>query len=371
MNSIRRVLIVQPYGLGDALFTTPLLRALRTLPSVESVDLLLGSRTEAIFRNNPHAGQIFTLDKDRWHSLGRRELLREIFFWWKKLRGRYDLLIDLSLQRETAFYSGVFLGIPRRIGFNFKHRGTFLTQSISLPRGFEGRSVVEFYAELGRLVGLEIEEPFLEFYVSEEDRQRAWEIHRPADESYLAVAPGGGESWGKDAHFKRWPACYFAQALLEFRKRVNFGSVVILGSKGERSLGEAMEQTLASDSGNPPDFKVINLCGEVSLGVAAAILEGARLLLANDGGLVHLAHALHVPLVALFGPADPKVYGPFPAYPRAVPVMRRDLPCRPCYSNFRYNSACVDRECLTELPPEAVKVFLDRKNFWKNCVNGR
>src|SRR3990167_7037749 len=108
MNSIRRVLIVQPYGLGDALFTTPLLRALRTLPSGESVDLLLGSRTEAIFRNNPHVDQIFTLDKDRWHSLGRRELLQEILFWWKKLRGRYDLLIDLSLQRETAFYSGVF-----------------------------------------------------------------------------------------------------------------------------------------------------------------------------------------------------------------------------------------------------------------------
>ena len=100
-------------------------------------------------------------------------------------------------------------------------------------------------------------------------------------------------------------------------------------------------------------------------------MERAQLLLANDGGLVHLAHALHVPLVALFGPADPQVYGPAPRHPRAVPVMRKDLPCRPCYSNFRYNSACVDRECLTELPPEAVGVFLDRKNFWKNCANSR
>ena len=188
---------------------------------------------------------------------------------------------------------------------------------------------------------------------------------------YLAVAPGGGESWGKDAPFKRWPARYFAQALLEFRKRVDFGSVVILGSKGERGLSEEMERILAVDSGNPPNFKIINLCGEISLGVAAAILERAQLLLANDGGLVHLAHALHVPLVALFGPADPQVYGPAPCHPVPCLVMKKALPCRPFSSNFCYNSACVDRECLTELPPEAVGVFLDRKNFWKNCANSR
>lgn len=371
MRSIRTVLVVQPYGLGDALFTTPLLRALGTLPGVEAVDLLLGSRTEAIFRNNPHVDQIHILDKDRWHSLGPGELSREIFRWWKTLRGRYDLLIDLSLQRETAFLSGIFLGIPRRIGFNFKNRGTFLTQSVPLPRGFEGRPVAEYYADLGRLVGLEIEDPFLEFYVSPEDRERARETGRPAGQSYLVVAPGGGESWGKDAHFKRWPARNFAQALLEFRKRIDFESVVILGSRGERNLGEEIERTFAGNSGNQPNFKIFNLSGEVSLGAAAAILEGARLLLANDGGLVHLAHALHVPLAVLFGPADPLVYGPAPRHPRAVVVMRKDLPCRPCYSNFRYNSACVDRECLTELPPEAVMVFLDRNNFWKHFSNGR
>ena len=73
MKSLRRVLIVQPYGIGDLLFLTPVLRALRVMPTVEKVDLLLGSRTESVVRANPHVDQIYSIDKDLFHrrSYGR------------------------------------------------------------------------------------------------------------------------------------------------------------------------------------------------------------------------------------------------------------------------------------------------------------
>ncbi|MBI4115569.1 MAG: glycosyltransferase family 9 protein [Candidatus Omnitrophica bacterium] len=353
MRSIRHILVVQPYGIGDALFMTPLLRALRTLPTVETVDLLLGSRTESVFQNNPHVDQIFSIDKEKWHHSKSCVVIQDLLSLWKNLRGRYDLLIDLSLQREYGFFGGLFLQIPRRIGFNFKKRGTFLTQSLPLPHGFHGAHAVDFYCELGKLIGLEIEDRFLEFYLADQDRKDAEQMIQGR---YLAVALGGGESWGKDAFFKRWPVDHFAELISKIKDRVEFEQIVILGSSGEKELGERIEEKLS--------FPVHNLCGELSLGLCAALLEKSLLFLANDGGLVHLAHSLHVPLIAFFGPVDPKVYGPYPLSSEALAVVRENLPCRPCYFRFRYNSACVDRECLSALTPEEVLRFLDQKNFW-------
>lgn len=351
MKSLRNILIAQPYGIGDALFMTPLLRALRTLPAVERVDLLLGSRTEPIFRPNPHVDRIFSLNQGKWHP-----------GLWRDLRHRYDLLIDFSLQREYGFYAQFFLGIPRRIGFNFKNRGLFLTEGVPLPHGFEGAHVVDFYSELGKLVGLEVEDRFLEFYLSSEDEEEAGNVLREksiqVSGRFVTVAPGGGESWGKDAWLKRWPVAHFVKGLSLLKERIDFEGVWVLGSPEERGLGEEIERT--------SPFPVVNFCGELSLGASAALLEKSLLFLANDGGLVHLAHALEVPLIAFYGPADPRVYGPYPSSREAVSVYRKDLPCRPCYSRFRYNSACVDRECLTDLPAEAVLLFLDRKDFWSH-----
>ena len=367
MRSLRRILIVQPYGIGDALFTTPLLRALRTLPTVEAVDLLLGSRTEAVFRNNPHVDQIYSIDKGRWQREGAGRVLRDASSLWKNLKGRYDLLVDFSLQREYGFYAGLFLGIPRRIGFDFKNRGLFLTQTVRIPQGFEGRHVIDFYCDLGRLVGVEVEDRFAEFYLSEKDCEEASQILREksisATSRFVVIAPGGGESWGKDAVFKRWPVPSFVEMISLLRERLDFETVLVLGSKEERILGEEIQNSGGRVETRP--YTVVNLCGEISLGGAAAVLEKSALFLANDGGLVHLAHALRVPLVALYGPVGPKVYGPYPETPEALSIVKAGLPCRPCYLRFRYNSACPDRECLTGLGPEEVLEFLDQKNFWQ------
>lgn len=362
MKSIRRILIAQPYGIGDALFITPILRALRVLPTVEKVDLLLGSRTEAIFRNNPHVDEIFHIDKAKWHEGGTRQRLADLISLGRRLVNRYDTLIDFSLQREYSFYSQFLFHIPRRVGFNYKGRGTFLTKSIPLE-GFEGRHVVDFYADLMKLLEIDVEDRFLEFYLSSEAREEASEILGKKSISgsnrFITVCPGGGESWGKDAVFKRWPVSHFVELVNSLKQKIDFEEVLILGSRGERQLGEEIQR----DSGLP----VVNFCGEISLETSAALLEKSVLFLANDGGLVHLAHALHVPLIAFYGPVDPRVYGPNPRSPQAVPIMRKELPCRPCYTKFRYNSLCVDRECLTELRPESVMETLHQKNFWRHC----
>jgi ADP-heptose:LPS heptosyltransferase len=330
---------------------TPVLRALRTIPSVERVDLLLGSRTEALFRNNPHVDRIFSIDKDRWHSLGKYAALKDLLALRRSLDGPYDLLVDFSLQREYGFYGQFLFNIPRRIGFGYKNRGIFLTRTLPLPEGFSGAHVADFYCDVAKLIGIEIEERHLEFYLTEKEREEAAralseKTSLGAGMPYLTVAPGGGESWGKDAFFKRWPVHAFVETLLLLKERIEFEGVLILGSEREKELGEEIRRR--------SELPVFNLCGEVSLGGSAALLERSRLFLANDGGLVHLAHALRVPLVALYGPVDPKVYGPYSASPEAISIVRKELPCQPCYFRFRYNTLCPDRECLTALDPRDV-----------------
>ncbi len=101
MNRARRVLIVQPYGIGDLLFLTPVLRALRLMPGVEIVDLLLGSRTDAVIRSNPHIDKIYSIDKDKVHRQSKLQNFKDLRSLGAELSSRhYDLLLDYSLRGE-------------------------------------------------------------------------------------------------------------------------------------------------------------------------------------------------------------------------------------------------------------------------------
>lgn len=360
MKPLRRVLIVQPYGIGDLLFLTPVLRALRLIPSVEVVDLLLGSRTEAAVVSNPHVDKIFNVDKDLIHRQGSLKNIQGFIGLGGKLRKRkYDLLLDYSLRGEYAFVGQFFLGIPKRAGFDYKRRSFFHTHRVPIPGGFAGRHVAEYVCELAEEAGIPIEDRFLEFYVTEKDREEAsgW-ISKVGFEQrkILILSPGGGESWGKDACFKRWPVRYLVEFLEKVRPYCYFDAVLILGSSKERDLAQEVSDLLRVEN--------INGAGELSLGTVGALMERAVIFVGNDGGLVHLARALCLPLIAFYGPVDPQVYGPYPPSEKAVAVYKEELSCRPCYVKFRYNSSCIGRECLQDLKPEEALEFLKRRNFF-------
>lgn len=366
MKPPRRVLMIQPYGMGDLLFLTPILRALRLVPSVEKVDLLLGSRTDAVICSNPHVDEIFSIDKGLFHERKGFQNVRELFALGRRLASnRYDLLIDFSLRQEYAFFGRFFLGIPRRAGFDYKGRGFFLTHKTSLPNGFYDRHVVDYFCDVAEAAGIRVEDRFLEFYVTDEDYESAKRTlpslfaspqggeGRGRGENWIVVAPGGGESWGKDAHFKRWPARFFAPLIQRLKTEFDFQHVLILGSRQEMDLGREVEEGLSLSS--------VNLMGSVSLGAAAVIIEKSKLFLGNDGGLMHLAHALRTPLIAFFGPVDPKVYGPYPESPEAIVLYKEHLECRPCYQKFRYHTGCIGRECLQAFLPEEAWRMLEKK----------
>jgi len=350
MRTLRRVLIVHPYGIGDLLFVTPVMRALRLIPTVETVDLLLGSRTREVVENNPHINDIFVVDKDRAHRQTWLENLRDHWELGRKLGAKhYDLILDYSLRREHAFFGRFFLGIPRCAGFAYKKRATFHNIRFPLPEGFWKRHVVDFYCDLAEAAGIPVKDRFLEYYFPESSSLIEAEVAeklRLLPERFLAVAPGGGDSWGKEASFKRWPVEYFAELIKKLQTKGNVHGVAILGSRSERALCEELQAMIS-----PPS---IVLAGETKLAQTAMVLKKSELFIGNDGGLVHLARALHVPLLAFYGPVSPQVYGPYPPSPDVLAIFKRGLDCRPCYHKFRYNKECPTIACLKDLKPEEV-----------------
>ncbi len=151
-SNIKRILIVHPFGIGDALFITPVIHALHQ-NGAEKIDLLLGSRTKELFESNPRVNEIFVLDRNYLKSVPLAEKFIELISLLSRLKqNHYDTFLDFSLSRQYAFFAAFFLWIPNRVGFNYKNRGIFLTQKLTIERGFSAKHVVEYYQDLLALI---------------------------------------------------------------------------------------------------------------------------------------------------------------------------------------------------------------------------
>lgn len=348
----QRILIVNPFGIGDVLFTSPLIRAVREAFPTSMVGYLCNRRTERILISSPHLNKRFVYEKDELESLWQRSpwkgawslvsLARQI------RRERFDLVIDLSLGERYSFLLKL-IGVRRRVGFNYRHRGRFLTEGVSID-GYHDAHVVEYYRQLLRFLGIQLLKDGLELSPSPEDQRWAaqWLRDHQLDEEGLilvGIVPAGGVSWGGDASFRRWGFEEFAavgDALVE-----RYGvRVLLFGESADAAICQTVSRLMKSPT--------LDLSGQTTLGQFVSLLARLKLVICNDGGPLHLAVSQGVPTVSVFGPVDPNVYGPYPPLARHVAVYREDLPCRPCYHHFRLPLCPYERACLTTLGQQEV-----------------
>jgi len=364
---MKRILVVNPYGIGDVLFMTPLLKALKSFPGVEKVDVLLGSRTESVLKNNSSVDNIYYLNKDDLKKIfWVRRAVRLLSFYSKLRKNKYDTYFDLSLTREYSFFAKFFLSVPKRIGFDYKNRGTFLNFKQALPQGFSEKKVPEYYAGLLKFVDREISSPLeMEFPVHEDlvEKKETYLTQRkvPRGGRILAVSAGGGDSWGKDAHFKQWPPHFFKELIHKIHVIFPLDAVILVGGKNDIELNNKVTKGLR--------VPFHNLTGEITLEETVAFLKISSLVLVNEGGLYHLASSQKTPVIALVGPVDEKVYGSVGGHPQLL-ITKEGLECRPCYQLFRYKSECTHRACLQELSPEEAFQKISNSGFLKNVETG-
>ena len=352
MHDPRRILIVNPFGIGDVLFSTPLIRSVRRAWPEAYVAYLCNRRTEGIVRRNPHLDAVLVYEKDEMVRLWQRRPWRALSALgdlFAQIRtARFDLVIDLSL---GARYGGLLrmLGVPRQVGFDYRHRGRFLSQRLPID-GYQEAHVVAYYDRLLSFLGVQPSHGTLELRVSAEEGEWALEWLRAHGldriRPLIGMVPAGGVSWGSGASFRRWSTDGFAfvadRLVNEHRARI-----VLFGEASDQPICEAVAKRMESSS--------IDLSGQTTLGQFVALLGRMSLVICNDGGPLHLAVSQGVPTVSIFGPVDPMVYGPVTNGQICHRVVRRvDLPCQPCYHNFRLPPCPYERACLTTIPPEEV-----------------
>lgn len=345
-----RILIANPYGIGDVLFSLPLVRAIRAADPGGFLGYLSNRRTTELLSAWKELGWIGVFEKDEFRSAwreSRREGLHHLRRTLGEIRAqRFDMLVDLSLGWHYGL-AGLLAGIPRRAGFDFRDRGKFLTHRLR-TRGFHSQTVAEYYLDLLPVIGLprragtdvRLELP------AAAGTQAAEYLRRRGlpDARLVGIVPGGGASWGPNAVFKQWAPERFAEVGDDLARKAS--AVLIFGDAGEASLAAKVADAMRS----PCPKAAVQVPSLLTL---AGLLQRCSLVVGNDSGPMHLAAVVGTPTVSIFGPVDPSVYGPF-SHRSAHRVVTQGLVCQPCYQGFRFPPCPWDNRCLKQLQPGLV-----------------
>lgn len=347
----KKFLLINPFGVGDVLFTSPVVKAIKEVYPQSFIGYWCNQRTAELFKCSPFIDKVYDFSRGDLKKIFARSKLegikRALRLWLALRRERYDVCLDFSLDHRYGLVSKL-CGINTRIGFDYKHRGRFLTHKIGIE-GYSARHIVDYYLELLKFISINPVKKDLNLFICGDARNKINELFSKLGISdsdlIISIAPGAGASWGKDAALKHWPAQCFAEVANRLARDFR-AKVLLLGDPSERPIAEAiLKQT---------HNKIIDLVGKSGLQDLAAILEKSCLLITNDGGPMHLAVALGIKTVTIFGPVDDKVYGPYPAgNPRHI-VIKKNLSCRPCYKKFRMPQCLHNKECLFLISPEEV-----------------
>jgi len=347
---MRKFLIINPFGIGDVLFTTPLIKAIKDSIPDSQISYWCNERVAEVFKQDPAINNVFALsrgDLKKYFDVSKiKGINKLVHLLFVVRRERFDVVFDFSLDQRYGLISKLS-GIKQRIGYNYKHRGKFLTQRVDL-KGFNSRHIVEYYLELLKFVGIIPKEKKLSLFISSENIEKARKLLRQSgvEEQDLVVglAVGGGASWGKDALFKHWPAEKFAKLADRLRKELN-AKIILIGDDKETPIAQSIINLMQGSA--------INLTGKTNLCDLLGLISNLNILVANDGGPLHIGVAAGIKTVSVFGPVDSLVYGPYPPDANHV-VIKTNLSCRPCYNNFRFPGCVNNRKCIEDITVEEV-----------------
>lgn len=350
MSKPKRILIINPFGIGDVLFTTPVIESIKKGLRDCMIGYLCNRRAEPVLRANPGIEWVFVYEKDELRDLRKKSLIgylrKLVSFVMDIRRKRFDAAIDLSLNREYGLIC-MLAGIKTRIGFNYRNRGAYLTKKVDIG-GYSGKHIIEYYLGLLGLLDISPSSKGITLYIPDADKEWARRYlatnNAGKDDLLVGIAPAGGASWGKDAAIKHWRSDGYAKVADRLADEAK-AKIILFGSADEAAICDGIKAAMR----NSP----IAAYGKTSLLQAAALMGMCRVVIANDGGPLHLAVGAGAGTVGIFGPVDDKVYGQYPYGSSRHRVIKEGVSCRPCYMNFKMKD-CNDRICLKGVDPDDV-----------------
>lgn len=319
MNSPQKFLFIKLCCIGDVLFLTPAIRSVRQAYPDASITILASTWIKPIVERIPSVDEVIYFDAPfiRERSLKK---ITNTFGILRTLRNK-NFTCAVVAHRSSFFSLLAFLaGIPRRIGFSDSR---FLTESVMFD---ETIHETERYKMLTSVLTGPIRTKGMELKAKTEDKKFADTFIQEHSVSHtvrlIGIFPGGGDNPGTKMHIKRWYGVRYAELI---RKLYKEHAVVPLFI-GSGSDMEAVTPIISMIDGEIP---YINAVHRPSLGQLTGLLSRCSIVIGGDSGPIHMAAALDVATVTIFGPSDPRLVAPLGPRHR---YLWKQIECSPCYT---------------------------------------
>jgi lipopolysaccharide heptosyltransferase I len=315
-----KILILKPSSLGDVIHAVPVLRLLKAGLPQSRIYWWLDTGLMPLMDGDPDLSGIIPFPRSRWRNPG---CLPEVYRSVCSMREhRFDVAIDLQGLARSAFFGwlsrpGILMGLDNpREGAREGARGFY---DLFAPRSPQGTHAVDRYLAILPLLKIPVHSHF-EWLPKRMDAanavQNKW---RPGNAPWVMLLPGA--RWNN----KRWPAQNFAEAVKQLAAREKDLRFAVLGGREDIPLGAEITRSC-------PSSRCLDLTGKTTLPEMVEWIRLSSLTLTNDTGPMHVAAAMKKPVVAVFGPTDPRSTGPYGQ--QANVLQAGGLPCIPCFKGI-------------------------------------
>jgi lipopolysaccharide heptosyltransferase II len=361
------ILLVRLRLIGDVVFTTPAIRAIRRHYPDARITYIVEEEAAAVVRHNPHLNSVIVARSP--HAPGR--LRADIALVRRLRRERYDLAIDFHGGPRSSLLTWLS-GARTRIGYEVAGRTWMYTIRVPRPRTLRPRHSVVSQWDLLLPLGIappdqELDAPDMpeDPIASSNVQRRLAEAGVAAGQPVIVVHVSAGNP------FRRWPSAAFVDLACRLASKDPKRRIIFTSGPSDAEAATAIAEDARARLGTSESRAILE-CGEFDLGELKALIARAALYIGGDSGPLHIAGTTGVPVVGLYGPTLPVRSQPFRSA-RFISAAAEvpDLPCRPC-NQRRCEPG--DFRCLTGISAEAVAALAERALSWpegQRYDNGR
>lgn len=351
------ILLVRLRLIGDVVFTTPAIRAIRRRYPDARIAYVVEEEAAAVVRHNPHLDAVIVASSP--HAPGR---LRADIALIRQLRhDRYDLAIDFHGGPRSSMLTWLS-GAPQRIGYEIAGRSWMYTTRVPRPRALRPRHSVIGQWDLLLPLGIDPPDPEVDGVEMPDDPRAAAAVAKrfvaagitPANPVIVVHVSAGNP-------FRRWPAASFVELVCRLASKDPKRRIILTSGPSDAEAAAAIARDARARLSAQERLAIVE-CGELDLAELRAVAGQAALFIGGDSGPLHIAGTTGVPVVGLYGPTLPVRSQPFRSA-RFISAAAEvpDLACRPCDQRTCEPG---DFRCLTRISAEAVAVLAERAISW-------
>ncbi len=334
--------IIRLSSIGDIVLTSALIRSIKVTDKTATIDFVTDKAFKEVLEFNPHINKILLYDKKK--SLAQNDMLR-------KEINTNSKIIDLQNNLRTRILRRNFSNVVK-----IEKRRLQKLALVHLKKFPKKQPIIPLlYIQAAKDYGIKYDGGALEFWLEEERNLDFYPPERRATNFCLkkiAIAPGA-------KHFtKRWLSENFIKTIEKIHQKYNV-EFCLLGGRSDMNICQEIEEKISALEQN---IHIKNFAGQTSLLTSAQLLDTCDLILTNDTGLMHIAAARRVPVMALFG-STVKEFGFAPFGVQNI-VCETELKCRPCTHIGRASCPQKHFNCMSQLSPD--KVFHQLIDFIQN-----